>query len=327
MIRYRHFCILVSFALAFIVPTCGTQACNLKNVPYFADMEYTIENETLRVKIKSEGAELSSIVHTKTGLEYMWQRTPPYWSKSSPVLFPIVGVLKDNTYRYKNQSYTLPRHGFAREREFTVENKTKSSITFLLKSNEASLEIYPFSFELRLRYELKDDFLITTYLVKNTGRDEMLFSIGGHPAFKVPLTNGKKYEDYHLLFNKNETDERWLISQGGMIDTVAVPYLKNSNRINITRALFEHDALVFKRLKSDFVSIKADGEVHGLDFYFNNFPFLGIWAQKNADFVCIEPWCGIADSVDHDQELTTKEGIEKIGAGVSWEREWKVRFY
>jgi galactose mutarotase-like enzyme len=138
---------------------------------------------------------------------------------------------------------------------------------------------------------------------------------------------GKKYEDYHLLFNKNETISRWPISPEGMIMSPPTPLLNNERRINITRELFHHDALVFKRLQSDMVSIKSDGDAHGLDFYFDGFPFLGIWAQKNADFVCIEPWCGIADSVNHDQEFTRKEGIEKIGAGVSWSRVWKVRFY
>jgi galactose mutarotase-like enzyme len=303
------------------------QSCNLPIVPYFADMEYTIENETLRVKIKSGGAELSSIVHLGIGLEYMWQRNAPFWSKSSPILFPIVGALKDNTYLYNNKSYSLPRHGFAREEEFQVEEKTKSSITFLLKSSEKSLEKYPFPFELRLRYTLTGNKLVTTYLVKNTGKEQMLFSIGGHPAFKVPLVDGKKYEDYHILFNKKETTDRWPVSNEGLITSPPSSILKNEDRINITRALFEHDALVFKRLQSTEVSIKSDSDPHGLDFTFEGFPFLGIWAQRNADFVCIEPWAGVADSVNHNQDFSTKEGIEKIGAGVSWERTWSARFY
>lgn len=300
---------------------------NSQPIPYFADMEHSISNGTLTIKIKSEGAELSSVVHSGTGLEYMWQRTAPFWNKSSPVLFPIVGALKDNAYFYRNQSYTLPRHGFAREQEFQVEEKTKSSITFLLKSDEASLIKYPFPFELRLRYEVKDDFLHVAYIVKNTGKEEMLFSIGGHPAFKVPLVDGKNYEDYHLLFNKKETTDRWSVSNAGLIDTVHTRILENENRIGITRALFEHDALVFKKLESEFVSIKSDGDPHGLDFYFDAFPFLGIWAQRNADFVCIEPWAGIADGLYHNQQLSEKEGIVKLEAGVKWEREWKVRFY
>lgn len=290
-------------------------------------MEHTIDNGTLSVKIHSAGAELFSIFHTGTQLEYMWQRTPPYWPKSSPVLFPIVGALKKNTYTFQDKNYSLPRHGFAREQEFEVEAKGKSSITFILNSSEQSLQKYPFEFQLRIRYDLEDDYLRTTYSVTNTGKDVMLFSIGAHPAFKVPLAPGKKYEDYHLLFNRKETIDRWNISDSGLIETSSTPVLKDNNRINITKNLFDDDALVFKRPLSDVVSIKADQDAHGLDFYFEGFPFLGIWAQPNADFVCIEPWCGIADSVDSNQQLTDKEGIEQIPPGTTWSREWKVRFY
>ncbi len=289
-------------------------------------MEYQIENDHLIVKIKSKGAELFSIVNKQTKLEYMWGAEPA-WAKSSPILFPIVGTLKDNQYTYQNKRYTLPRHGFARDEEFVAEQSKKDSITFLLTSTLASLEKYPFHFELRLSYQLKQDEVHTTYQVTNAGTDEMYFSIGAHPAFKAPLTHALGYEDYYLQFNKKENTPRWPITKDGLIDSKPAALLTDTDRLDLKHALFYEDALVLKNLSSDTISLKSDKDSHGLEFFFKGFPFLGLWAAKDASFICIEPWCGIADSVNHNQELTRKEGIEKLKANDSWSRSWSVRLY
>lgn len=289
-------------------------------------MEYQIENDHLIVKIKSKGAELFSIVNKQTKLEYMWGAEPA-WAKSSPILFPIVGTLKDNTYTYQNKSYTLPRHGFARDEEFVAEQSKQDSITFLLTSTPASLEKYPFHFELRLSYQLKQDEVHTSYQVTNTGTDEMYFSIGAHPAFKAPLSNALRYEDYYLQFNKKENTPRWPITKDGLIDSKPAALLTDTDRLHLKHELFYEDALVLKNLSSDTISLKSEKDSHGLELFFKGFSFLGLWAAKNASFICIEPWCGIADSVDHNQELANKEGIEKLKANDSWSRTWSVRLY
>lgn len=290
-------------------------------------MEYRIENEHLVVKIKSKGAELFSIEGSKTQREYLWGADPAFWGKTSPVLFPIVGTLKDNTYYYNDKAYSLTRHGFARDEEFTVEEQDKTSITFLLTSTPASLAKYPFHFELRIRYEVRDQFLYTTYTVDNTGQEEMYFSLGAHPAFKVPLTDGLAYNDYYLEFSKKEDADRWPINQDGLIEEDSRPLLDDTKKLPLTRELFYNEALVFKDLNSDVISLKSAKDPHGFDFHFKGFPFMGIWAAKNADFVCIEPWCGIADSVEHDQQFIDKEGIEQLEPGDSWVEGWKVKFY
>jgi galactose mutarotase-like enzyme len=289
-------------------------------------MEYQIENDHLIVKIKSKGAELFSIAGKQTNLEYMWGAEPA-WAKSSPILFPIVGTLKHNTYTYQGKSYTLPRHGFARDEEFVAEQSKKDSITFLLTSTLTSLEKYPFHFELRISYQLKQDEVHTTYQVTNAGNEEMYFSIGAHPAFKAPLTNALRYEDYYLQFNKKENTPRWPITKEGLIDSKHAALLADTDRLDLKHELFYEDALVLKNIGSDTISLKSDKDQHGLEFHFKGFPFLGLWAAKDANFICIEPWCGIADSVNHNQELTGKEGIEKIDAGNSWSRSWSVRCY
>lgn len=289
-------------------------------------MDVVLENNFLKVGIKQKGAELVSVFGKQTELEYMWSADPAFWGKSSPVLFPIVGTLKDDTYLYQHKKYSLPRHGFARDQVFEIESQQHDSAVFLLKSTPASLEKYPFEFELRLHYKLDANSLQMTYEVKNTGRDLLYFSIGGHPAFKVPLVKRSRYEDYYLEFNKSENSGRWPLT-AGLVKKEPSPLLSNSNILPLARQLFSEDAVVLKNLKSTMVSLKSKTDDHGLDFYFEGFPFLGIWAAPKADFVCIEPWCGIADSVMHDQQFITKEGIEKIAAKGSWSREWKAKFY
>lgn len=290
-------------------------------------MTFTIENEYIKATIKQAGAELTSLVNKQTKLEYMWGADPAFWGKTSPVLFPIVGTVIDDTYFYKGKSYSLPRHGFARDHTFKLAKQTKDQISFTLSSTEASLLKYPFDFLLTLTYTLVKNNLEVSYEVKNTGSDEMLFSIGAHPAFKVPLVEGTSYDDYFFEFNKVETAQRWPLSKTGFIDPNPVPIIDNTSILNITHELFYNEALVFKHLKSDRISIKSSKHTHGLDFHFAGFPYMGIWAARDADFVCVEPWCGIADHIDHDQQFENKEGIERLDAGKLWTRKWSVDVY
>lgn len=287
----------------------------------------SISTDQLTVSIQEKGAELTSLYNKQTGLEYMWNADPAFWAKSSPILFPIVGTLKEDTYYYEGKSYSLSRHGFARDMYFAITEKETNTITFTLESSEATKEKYPFDFRFDIIYTVIDDTLSVTYKVTNTGKVKMYFSVGGHPAFKVPLVDGTAYNDYYLMFNKSETAGRWPISKEGLIEKNAIPLLKDTNRLPLTKELFFNDALVFKKLHSTSVSLLSSATTHGFEFDFTGFPFLGIWAAKNADFVCIEPWCGVADSVDTDQQLVHKEGINELGAGGVFERKWKLKLW
>ncbi len=284
----------------------------------------TITNAVISATINPKGAELVSLIHQANQIEYIWSADPAFWGKSSPVLFPIVGSLKDDTFIYEGKSYNLSRHGFARERVFVVESQTHDRVTFLLKSDEASLKVFPFLFELRLHYSLDENRLNVKYDVTNIGNDKMLFSVGGHPAFKVPIVEGTNYENYCLEFNTSEDLMRWPLSKEGLIESPPGKFPSDNNRIHLTKELFYQDALVFKNLGSDSVVLKSDKTAHQLRFHFKDFPFLGIWAAKNADFVCIEPWCGIADNVNHNLQLTEKEGINVLNANENFERTWMV---
>ncbi len=284
----------------------------------------TIKNKNLTVKINPKGAELVSLFKNENQTEYIWSADPNFWGKSSPVLFPIVGSLKDNIYRFEGKEYSLPRHGFARDREFTIESSSENRVIFLLTYDETTLKVYPFKFEFRLIYTLIDNTLNVTYSVKNIGENKMYFSVGGHPAFAVPLSENTNYDDYYLLFNKTETFKRWGLTIDGLIETQPFDFLVNTNRLPLTKELFYDDAIVFKNLKSTLVTLKSDKASQQLEFDFDGFPFLGIWGAKNANFVCIEPWCGIADAANHTQELVEKEGIICLTLNEVFEITWRV---
>jgi galactose mutarotase-like enzyme len=288
---------------------------------------FTLENEVLKVQLVSKGAELQSIVNKTFNIDYLWNGNPAFWAKHSPVLFPIVGSLKKNTYFYLGKSYQLPRHGFARDMDFMVEKQSNQEIVFLLAGNDETKKNYPFDFEFRIRYQISGDELSAEYIVSNTGKAILLFSVGGHPAFRLPLTADTGFSDYHLKFEETENLPRWPISKDGLILPQPLPLLEDTNRLNLSKSLFYEDALVFKYPASSEISLISAKTPHGLQFQMGEFPFLGIWSAKDADFVCIEPWCGIADSVNSNQQLEQKEGIEKLSPGKLFSRQWRIKTF
>lgn len=286
-----------------------------------------ISNEKLTVMVNPQGAELQSIVRNDTGLEYLWSGDPAFWGKKSPVLFPIVGGLKDNTYQYRGDHYTLGRHGFAREQLFAVTEQGAEYVSLRLSDSDTTLKVYPFRFDFTIQYLLQDDQLQVTYQVLNRDDKTLLFSVGAHPAFKLPLVPGTTYEDYYLYFNKEEEAGIWPLSAGGQVETAPVPYLQRTHELPLKKSLFYNDALVFKQLASTAISIKSNHTPHGLTLAFEGFPYMGIWAARDADFVCIEPWCGIADSVDTNGELEEKEGINRLAPDGLFERTWTATIF
>lgn len=289
-------------------------------------MIINLENEHLKVNLAAKGAELQGLRNKKTNIEYLWNADPKHWAKHSPVLFPIVGSLTNGHYIYQGKQYALPRHGFARDYEFKPAQINAKEAIFTLTQSEETLKVYPFNFELKLIYKLIDKKLSLTYQVTNTGTDEMLFSIGAHPAFAVPNTPDTTYEDYYLKFNAEDKLSYWKLEDGLVSNETADLDLANQ-ALPLKHELFYNDALVFKGLKSDRISLLNNKNEHGLHFNFEQFPFFGIWAAIDAPFVCLEPWCGVADSVNHDQKLENKEGIISLEAQKTWQRAWEVECF
>lgn len=286
-----------------------------------------LANDHLRVDISTLGAELQSIYNKHTKLEYLWNGDPAYWAKRSPVLFPVVGELKNGMYTYKGKAYRLGRHGFAREKSFTVTDHGDHTVTFTLTHSPETLEVYPFHFSFSIQYTIDDNRVYVVYKIKNTGKENMHFSVGGHPAFRVPLTDNTKFEDYYIAFSQVENTGRYPLSAEGLIEAQPVAMLHDAETLPLRRSLFYNDALVFKHLQSKSITVESDKTDHGFTVYFEDFPYLGLWTKKDADFLCIEPWCGIADTVNATGELTAKEGINTIEPGEEFERQWSVEVF
>ena len=288
---------------------------------------YFLENDILKISINSKGAELLSLYNKETQLEYLWNGDANYWPKTSPVLFPVVGGLKNNQYSFKGIEYTLTRHGFARDNEYSVEQIDATRIVFTLKDNERTRENYPFHFVFSITYFIEGNKVYCKYAVSNSGIGTMYFSVGAHPAFKIPLTDNTDYEDWFLEFGNSENCGIYPIAANGLIETNAIPFFNNSNQLKLTKELFYKDALIFKELQSKAISIKSNQSSNGLRMLFDGFPYYGIWAAKDANFVCLEPWCGIGDMENTIGDITKKEGIETLNAQGTFERTWSVELF
>lgn len=285
----------------------------------------TLENNEIKVSIKEVGAELAGLYSKKSNLEYLWNADEKHWPRHSPVLFPIVGGLIDDKFTYKGKEYSLIKHGFARDTTFELEKSSDTEATYVLKSNEETLSQYPFPFELRHTYRVEGNGVSLTYEVRNTGEDKMFFSIGAHPAFNVPLAPDTRFEDYYLEFEKVENSDQWTLN--GNILVEPVPYFKDQKTLALKPELFYNDAVIFKDLKSEYIDIKSDKTPHYLRYTFKGFPYMGIWNAKDAPFVCIEPWCGIPDHQNHDQNIENKEGIVAIAPGETFSRTWTMQCF
>lgn len=278
-------------------------------------MTVQIENEFLIATIAEDGAELVSLKSKKNNIEYIWQGDPAFWGRHAPVLFPVVGRLKNDQYTYENQTYPMGQHGFARDALFEVIEHGTELVSLSLKSNKETKKIYPFDFELILSYALKDENLVVGYQVENTGSNELYFSIGGHPAFNVPLEQGLTFDDYYLSFSPKKS--RTQIPLVGPFADFEHKTLGQTNiSLDIRRELFKDDAIIFETKGANAITIETDESSHSISLSYTDMPYVGIWSpyQKEAPFVCIEPWCGIADEVNTTGNIVNKKGINTLAA-------------
>jgi galactose mutarotase-like enzyme len=277
----------------------------------------TIKNSDLTAVIKHFGAELCSL-KDNSNAEYIWGGNPEFWGKHSPILFPIVGTLKNNSYQYNDTEYQLSRHGFAREMNFELIDKRENSATFSLASSDETLKKYPFDFELHLIYTLENTSLKIEYKVINKGNSKMPFSIGAHPAFDLP----NNFENYSLEFEKEEPLEFYLL-EDGLISNTTDQIQLDKKQLQLNYKLFENDALVFKKLQSKSITILENSKPI-LKVSYEDFPDLGIWTPPNAPFICIEPWFGYSDTVDTFGNLFEKEGIQVLDSNETFKSRFSI---
>ena len=277
----------------------------------------TLSNSQISVAIKTLGAELCSIKN-KLNREFMWEGNPNFWGKHSPVLFPIVGTLKNNTFYHNDTKYTLTRHGFARDMEFELIEKTEDSATFSIQSNSATLLNYPFEFELQIQYTLINTTVEIDYKVVNKDNSEIPFSIGAHPAFALPSS----FEDYNLDFEKVEPLEYTLL-ENDLVSQQTEKIHTDTNRVPLTYELFKRDALIFKKLQSNSLTI-IEEEKPILKVHFQDFPSLGIWTKVGASFICLEPWFGYSDTTESNGNLFEKEGVIVLEANAKFQAKFSI---
>lgn len=278
-------------------------------------MKFKLENSELSVAILSKGAELSGLWHKGSQTEFMWQADPAVWGKHAPLLFPIIGSLKNGQYRYEGKTYQLPRHGFLRDRELKMVSQSNDELQMQLISDDETLKVYPFHFDFRITYQLRGNQLTTLFDIENTSEADMFFNLGTHPAFAIPFQNEDELTDYFLKFEKPETAERHMLTEEGLFSGETEEVLNNSDTLPISRTMFDRDALVFKDLKSKWIGLRNKFNTKAVRVSYPNFPYMGIWAKPGAAFVCIEPWIGCADHQNVSGELKDKEKIVCLSAG------------
>ncbi|CAM3535267.1 aldose 1-epimerase family protein [Arcobacter aquimarinus] len=274
-------------------------------------MNYEIKSEFLKAKINSFGAELNSLQKLGNDCEYIWQADDKYWARHSPILFPIVGRLKEDSYIYKDKKYSMSQHGIARDKKFEVVKNEENFIEFKLCNDEKSLEIYPFLFELIISYKLEKSKLIISYKVVNKSNETMFFSIGAHPAFNWALEKNLKKEDYFLEFEVTNAKRYFLNNLGLVYKNKDLEF--EDKKLFLNEELFKDDALIFNDFNIKQVVFKSSKSDKFVKVNFDNFPYLGIWSKPSgAPFLCIEPWFGVADDKNSNQKIEEKRGINSL---------------
>ena len=277
-------------------------------------MLHTIQNEHLSVTADELGAELRSVVFD--GTELLWQGDPNWWTGQAPILFPIIGRLNGDSYTQDGRQYTLRNHGFARRSSFSEIKKTDNAITFSLRANVDTKNVYPFDFQLLVTYTLSGSSLRTDFSITNQSDEDMFFSIGGHPAFQCPMSKDETFEDYEVVFNKMETAGNHIVTEDGFVLNETVPFFDQSNTIALQYDLFrQHETLVFSGLNSSVATLRSRKTGIGMIMDFTGFPYFALWTKPGAPFICMEPWQGVDDAPGAAGELREKTGIMRLAPG------------
>lgn len=293
--------------------------------------DLSLKNEKVEIELNLHGAELRRIKNLSTGKDLLWNADPSFWNRSSPVLFPFVGMVKDKVYYYEGKAYEMGQHGFARDMDFTLQSQTESSAHFRLESNDESMARFPLPFVLEIAYELIDNAVKVIWKVTNPAEKTLHFSIGAHPAFLCPIQEGEKQSDCAFLLKdqKGEIVEQFIntiFGQNGLVTTKKETRSTDHGLIPLEEHLFDGDALVIEDNQIGQVSI-LDGQGNPYITVEFTSPVVGLWSppKKQAPFVCIEPWYGRCDSEVFAGELSEREWSNQLEAGEVFEVSYLIR--
>lgn len=297
-------------------------------------MRKFLENSTLKVEIDTLGAEVKSVMSKKNNREYMWYGNPKFWGRTSPVLFPFVGSLKDKKYSWEGVEYSMGQHGFARDNEFEVVEESENEIWFLFSSNETTLKKYPFEFKLYIGYCLEGNNVKVLWKVENPSDKTMYFSIGAHPAFLCPANAREDMETYskegyRLFFEGvNEIHHHGNDVASGMALREDIVLPLTDHRTVITKEFFDRCTYMIEGNQTGCVGIEDEKGHRIVDVLFDT-PLFAVWSpeKKNAPFICIEPWYGRCDAVDFEGDLATREFTNVLHGGETFDGGYSMRFY
>lgn len=278
-------------------------------------MQFTLSNASLSAIVRTHGGELVSL-RDSGGTEYIWGGDPAFWSGQNPILFPIVGSLKDGRVDIGGQSCEMSRHGFARNLDFTPVEQGGDFISLELRESGETLKRYPFPFSLRVRHQLLKDGFSTAFTVENTGGSLLPFCIGAHTAFRCPLFPGERFEDYRLVFDQPEDASTLLLTSEGLIRGGAAAPMLSGGVLPLDYETFRRlDTVIFRQLRSRAVSLAHRETRRGVKMEFSQFPMIAFWTKPGAPFLCLEPWQGCAASDDESGCFTDKPFAVTLAPG------------
>ncbi len=291
-------------------------------------MRHKLSNDQLAIEITHEGAELASLINRASGREYIWQADPDVWGSHAPVLFPIIGVLKDGKTEIQGESHSIPKHGFIRHNaRLELFSKMQDRLTLRLRWSEETLKMFPYKFDFRITYRLRNEHLIVYHEVHNVDDKPIRFCLGGHPAFRVPFFDRDDYADNFLRFQHPETSGSYTVTGAGTLtgEKRPVPWSEGGTVLPLTHDLFANDALVFDDLNTRSILLESKNHGPWLKVDYAGWTHLGIWAKPTGNFVCIEPWMGLSDFEDSDGQFANKPGIVELEPNGVYEMSYDVK--
>ena len=276
-------------------------------------MIYTIKNDKIEVSVEDLGAQMRSIKDAE-GKEYLWQGDENYWNGSAPNLFPYIARLTEGKYILKGRTYEMPKHGFLRNSVLKLKEKTQTKMVFSLTDSEETYKMYPYHFEIKVKYELFENELKVSYNVANKDKKVMYFGVGGHPGFQVPVEKELSFEDYFIEFAKGTDMKRVGMSEDCFVTgkDEAFP-LEENRRLYLHHNLFDDDAIILKDAPSKVVLASEKGSAR-IEMETSHLEYLGIWHKPASDapYVCIEPWSSLPSKKDIIEDLEKQDNLVSL---------------
>lgn len=290
-------------------------------------MIYTIENEKIKVSVSDMGAEMTSLILKETGKEYLWQADPTYWSGYAYNLFPICGRLWTGKYTYQGKTYEMNLHGFARNTPYKLAEQTATSLTFQLDDTDVTYAQYPFHFRVLLIYTLDGASVVTTFRVENKDEKELIYAVGGHPGFNVPLSDGEAFTDYTITFAQDCQPKQLCMSETCYYLGKNEPFtkMKNGRCFDLRHDLFDNDAVFLTDVAPE-VTLKSSVSGRFVTVTYPAMKYLGFWHKPctEAPYVCIEPWTSVPADDGKVDDLETKRDMYHLASGAVNEHSFTV---